>query len=89
MFTEPEMIRGEVSTALTDRRVWIWQGIAAALLVIWLLTLTLAHFKDQIVEGQYLAVIRQDLVGAVQQLAQQQQTLSQRLQALEAMKGKE
>lgn len=65
----------------------IWQAICAGLFVVWLLSFSFQHFSSRLLESQYLSVIRQDLVAAVQQLAREQQHLTQRLQALEHRKG--
>ena len=72
----------------TTARLWVWQALAAGLLLVWVLTLSFAYFKAQLIEGQYLMVIKQDLAQAVQQLAQTQQQLHQRVQALEKAPAK-
>lgn len=64
----------------------LWQAISAALVVLWVFTTAFFWMRSSLIEGQYLAVIRGDLLSAVQQLAQSQQSLAQRLQALEAAK---
>jgi hypothetical protein len=60
-----------------------WQTYCGALLVLWLFTLAFFTFRGAVIEGQYFIALRGDLLAAVQQLAQQQQSLAQRLQALE------
>jgi hypothetical protein len=68
---------------------WIWQGLSAALFVLWVFTFAFFYFSTQLTTWQSLGVLRSELVSAVQQLAQQHQVLTQRLQTLEQSKGKE
>jgi len=84
MFSDTEL-RDATRPHTTDR-LWIWQALCAGLFLVWIITLSFAYFKAQLVEGQYLLAIKGDLVQAVQSLAQSQQQVNQRLQALE--KGK-
>jgi hypothetical protein len=60
-----------------------WQAYCGALLVLWVFTVAFFWFRGSLIEGQYFVALRGDLLAAVQQLAQQQQSLAQRLQALE------
>ena len=73
----------------SDKRLFMWQGISAALFVLWVFTFAFMYFGSQLASWQSLGVLKSELVSALQQLAQQQQSLGQRLQALEATSKKE
>jgi hypothetical protein len=73
----------------TDTRLMLWQAVSAALFILWIFTFAFMYFGSQLSSWQTLGVLKQELVNAVQQLAQQQQAFSQRLQTLEQTKAKE
>jgi hypothetical protein len=75
--------------APSDHRLLIWQGLTAALFALWVFTFAFFFFSTQLTTWQSLGVLRGELVSAMQQLAQQQQTLSQKVHVLEQAKGKE
>jgi hypothetical protein len=59
------------------------RAVAVALFILWLLTFSWYQFKSDVIESQWLSMFKQEIVGTIQQIARQQQTLDQRLQALE------
>jgi hypothetical protein len=73
----------------SDKRLMIWQGVSAALAVLWIFTFAFMYFGSQLTTWQSLGVLKGELVSAMQTLAQQQQTFNQRLQTLEQAKPKE
>jgi hypothetical protein len=75
--------------ATNDRQSLIWQGVSAALFILWVFTFAFFYFSTQLTTWQSLGVLKGELVSAVQQLSQQQQALAQRLQTLEQVKAKE
>jgi len=76
-------------------RSWLPWALCAALFVLWLMTIGAWHFKDQITEAAFLGDTRRDLWQAMQQVGQslqtlqkEQQSLGQRLSAVESPKPK-
>jgi hypothetical protein len=67
----------------------LWQAISAALFLLWVLSFAWWSFRSELSQTQWLAMFRDDVVKSLQQVAQQQQDVSRRVQALEAAKGLE
>ena len=67
----------------------LWQAISAALFLLWVLSFAWWSFRSELSQTQWLAMFRDDVVKSLQQVAQQQQDVSRRVQALEAAKGME
>lgn len=62
---------------------WLWQGVSAALFVLWIFTFAFMYFGSQLSTWQSLGVLKGEIITALQTLGQQQQAIGQRLQALE------
>lgn len=59
------------------------RAAAIGFFLLWLLTFSWYQFKGELIESQWLSMFKAEFVGTMQQIVRQQQTLEQRLQALE------
>jgi Tfp pilus assembly protein PilN len=94
MFSDTEL--REATMHHTPMRVltWLAWGLCAALFVLWIATITGWHLKDQLTEAAFLGDTRRDVLSAMQQvgtslqqLQKEQQSLGQRLLAVEQRKS--